>query len=255
MNIAVCVKQIPDPTTKGELLADTHRLRRADVDAVLDPGDEYAVEAALRLAEEHGGHVTVVSMGPERAQDAIRKALSMGAQRGILVSDPSLEGADALTTATVLAAAVRRVSDLNLVLTATESTDGYSGVVPQAVAALLGWPALTFAKGLSSDGTHLTVERQTEDGIEVTRAALPAVASVTAGATEPRYPSLKGIMGAKSKAIERLTLRDLDLGAPAIGEHVISVVAAPEKAQGEKIVDDGTAAARIVEYLAQLKVI
>ena len=254
MNVVVCVKQIPDPASPGELLSPSHRLRRADVDAVLDPGDEYGVEMALRIAEEHGGEVIVVSMGPERAQEAIRKALSMGAHRGVLVSDPLLEGADALTTATILARVVAHVGSVDLVVTATESTDGYTGVIPQAIAEHWGVPALTFAKTVTCDGSSATIHRQTEDGFDVVTASLPCVVSVTAGATEPRYPSLKGIMGAKSKPVERLTAADLGVDV-AVREEVVSVTAAAEKASGVRIEDDGTAAARIIEFLADKKVI
>src|SRR5438105_8400667 len=143
MKVVVCVKQIPDPNTTGRLEPDTHYLRRDGVEVVLDPGDEFGLEAGLQLAEAHGGKVTVVSMAPEKGLDAIRKALAMGAAKGVLVSDPSLAGADALTTAKVLAAAIRR-EGFDLVITATESTDGYTGVVPQAVAEYLGVPAVTF---------------------------------------------------------------------------------------------------------------
>ncbi|HEV7466104.1 MAG TPA: electron transfer flavoprotein subunit beta/FixA family protein, partial [Candidatus Dormibacteraeota bacterium] len=139
MNVVVCVKQVPDPNSVGQLDPSTHNLRRDGVEVVLDPGDEFGIEAGLQLADAHGGKVTVVSMAPERGLDAIRKALAMGAAKGVLVSDPSLAGADALTTAKVLAAAIRR-EGFDLVITATESTDGYTGVVPQALAEYLGVP-------------------------------------------------------------------------------------------------------------------
>src|ERR1700726_162562 len=179
MNVVVLVKQVPDPNSPGQLDASTHLLKR-DGELVLDPGDEFGVEAGLQLAEKHGGEVTVVSMGPERGVDAVRKALAMGAAKGVLVSDAALAGSDALTTAKVLAAAIRKL-EFDVIITATESTDGYTGVVPQMIAGLLDIPAVTFAKSVSYEGDTLTVERQTETGIEGVEAGLPVVLSVTAG--------------------------------------------------------------------------
>lgn len=257
MKVVVCVKQIPDPNSPGRLEPDTHLLQREGVEVVLDPGDEFGVEAGLQLAEVGGGEVVVVSMGPERGLDAVRKALAMGAAKGILISDPSLRGSDALTTARLLAAAIKR-EGFDVVITATESTDGYTGVVPQAMAELLDVPALTFAKGLEcSDGT-LRVKRQTEAGYDVVECPLPAVVSVTAGVNEPRYPSLRGIMGAKSKTVDRLTAADLGLeaaGGASAGQTIVSVSPAPERAAGEVIKDDGEAYKRIADFLAEKKVV
>ena len=254
MNVVVCVKQVPDPNSVGQLDPTTHNLKRDGVEVVLDPGDEFGIEAGLQLAEAHGGQVTVVSMGPEKGLDAIRKALAMGAAKGVLVTDPALAGADALTTAKVLAAAIRR-EGFDLVIAATESTDGYTGVVPQAVAEYLGVPAVTFAKAIESDGAKLKVRRQTEAGYDRVEADLPAVVSVTAGVNEPRYPSLKGIMAAKSKPVDRLTVGDLGLGALSARQTIVSVVPAEERAAGEIVEDDGTGAHRVVEFLASRKVI
>jgi electron transfer flavoprotein beta subunit len=254
MNVVVCVKQVPDPNSAGQLDQATNRLKREGVEVVLDPGDEYGIEAGLRLAEASGGQVTVVSMGPEKALDAIRKALAMGAAKGVLVSDPALAGADALTTAKVLAAAIKR-EPFDLVVAATESTDGYTGVVPQMVAELLGVPSVTFAKHVEADGTTLKVNRQTEAGYDVVEADLPAVLTVTAGVFEPRYPSLKGIMAAKSKPVDRLTAADLGIENPTSGEQVVSVQPAEQRKAGEVLEDDGTGAQRIVDFLAAQKVI
>jgi electron transfer flavoprotein beta subunit len=256
MNVVVCVKQVPDPNSAGQLDPSTHNLKR-DGELVLDPGDEFGVEAGLQLAEKHGGDVTVVSMGPERGVDAVRKALAMGAAKGVLISDGSLAGSDALTTAKVLAAAIRKL-EFDVVITATESTDGYTGVVPQMIAGLLDIPAVTFAKSVSYEGDTLKVERQTEAGIESVTAKLPVVISVTAGVNEPRYPSLKGIMGAKQKPLDRPTLADLGvegLGGASAGQTITAVEAAPQRAAGEIIKDDGEAAKRIVDFLAERKVI
>jgi electron transfer flavoprotein beta subunit len=258
VNVVVCVKLVPDPDSVGQLDATTHRLRRDLAEPVLDPGDEFGVEAGLRLVEAHGGEVRVVSMGPERALDAIRKALAMGAARGVLVTDDGLGGSDALTTAKVLAAAIGR-EPFDVVITATESTDGYTGIVPQALAELLGVPAVTFASGVVSDGTALTVTRQTESGSETILAGLPCVVSVTAGVNEPRYPSLRGIMGAKSKPMDRRTPVELGLeavgGGAAAGQTVVSVTAADERRAGEVVTDDGDGAHRIVLLLAGARVI
>jgi electron transfer flavoprotein beta subunit len=256
MNVVVCVKQVPDPNSAGQLDPSTHNLKR-DGELVLDPGDEFGVEAGLQLAEKHGGEVTVVSMGAERGVDAVRKALAMGAAKGVLISDSSLAGSDALTTAKVLAAAIRKL-EFDVVITATESTDGYTGVVPQMIAGLLDIPAVTFAKSVSYEGDTLKVERQTEAGIESVTAKLPVVISVTAGVNEPRYPSLKGIMGAKQKPLDRPTLADLGvegLGGASAGQTITAVEAAPQRAAGEIIKDDGEAAKRIVDFLAERKVI
>ena len=254
MKVVVCVKQIPDPNTTGQLEPDTHFLKREGVEAVLDPGDEFGVEAGLQLAEAQGGEVVVISMGPERGLDAVRKALAMGAAKGILISDDALRGSDALTTAKVLAAAIKR-EGFDLVITATESTDGYTGVVPQAIAELLDVPAVTFAKSIEYDGSSLTVKRQTEAGYDMVAATLPAVVSVTAGVNEPRYPSLKGIMGAKSKPMDRVSLSDLGVESGGAGQTIAAVEPAPERKAGEVVKDEGDGATRIADFLAERKVI
>ncbi len=256
MNVVVCVKQVPDPNSPGQLDPSTHNLKR-DGELVLDPGDEFGVEAGLQLAEKHGGEVTVVSMGPDRGVDAVRKALAMGAARGVLISDTSLAGSDALTTAKVLAAAIRK-QDYDIVITGTESTDGYSGVLPQMLAGLLDIPAVTFAKSVAFEGDTLKVERQTESGFDVVEVKLPVVLSVTSGVNEPRYPSLKGIMGAKQKPLDRPTPADLGvegIGGATAGQTITAVDAAPQRAAGEIVKDDGEAAKRIVDFLAEKKVI
>lgn len=257
MNVVVCVKQVPDPNTTGQLDASTHFLKRDGVEVVLDPGDEFGIEAGLQLAEKAGGELRVVSMGPERGVDAIRKALAMGATKGILISDDGLRGSDALTTARVLAAAIGK-EPFDLVITATESTDGYSGIVPQMVAELLGVTAITFAKEVEIDGATVKVRRQTETGYDLVEAELPAVLSVTAGVNEPRYPSLKGIMGAKSKPLERVTPADLGvsgLGGATAGQRIVAVDPAEERKAGEIVNDEGDGGKRIADFLAALKVI
>jgi electron transfer flavoprotein beta subunit len=254
MNVVVLVKQIPDPNNPYQL--EGNRLKRAGVQNVLDPGDEFGVEAGLKLTEG-GGEVTVVSMGPASAMEAIRKALSMGAAKGILVTDDSLAGADALVTARVLAAAIKKVEAVDLVICGVESTDGSAGVLPGMIAELLGMPQVTFAKHLElKDGT-LTVNRQTVAGYDVVECPLPAVLSVTAGVNEPRYPTFKGIMQAKSKPVEQLSVGDLGLSGDDVKatQEVAGVNPAPARGAGEKFEDDGTGAAKIADFLKNAKVI
>jgi electron transfer flavoprotein beta subunit len=176
------------------------------------------------------------------------------------VSDDALEGSDSLSTAKALAKAVERAGGIDLVITATESTDGYTGTIPAQIAALLDWPSLTFAKHVEVEGGKVTIQRQTEAGYDTVEASLPAVVSVTAGVVEPRYPSFKGIMAAKNKPVDQVTAADLGLSANEVGwagarQKIVSVGAAPEREAGEKIEDDGEAFQRIISYLEQLKVI
>ena len=196
MKIVVTVKQVPDPSSTFTLEADNSLSR--DKEVVLDPGDECGVEEALQLKEAHGGEVVLVSMGPDRAKEAVRKGLSMGADRGILISDAGLAGADALLTARALAAAIKTESP-DLVICATESYDGSTGMVPPMLAELLGMPQVTFAKKVEIADSTVKVHRQTSDGYQVVEAPRPALITVTAAIAEPRYASLKGIMAARSR--------------------------------------------------------
>ncbi len=255
MQIAVLVKYVPEPQGTPTLGED-FLLVREGVEGALDPGDEYAVEAALRLVEVHEGEVTLVSMGPEVAASGVRKGFSMGAHAGVLVTDPALRGADALATAKVLAAALQR-SAFDLVLAGVESTDGYTGTLPMAVAELLDLPSATFARSVSVDGGSVRIERQTEGGYEVVEAPLPALVTVTGSAAEPRYPTLKGIMAAKSKPLEQLALADLGLSAEDVAptQRVTTVSDAPEKAAGVVLPAGEDAAAKVVDLLAEAKAI
>lgn len=260
MNIAVCVKQIPDPAVPGRLDADSHTLDRSEK-LILDESDSYGVEMALQLAETAGGgEVTLLSMAPNNEVSGLRTALAMGAAKAVLVSDPALAGSDALSTAKVLAKAVGRAGDIDLLLAATESTDGYTGTVPAQIAQLLDWPSLTFAKHVDIGDGAITIQRQTEAGYDVVEATLPAVVSVTAGVVEPRYPSFKGIMAAKNKPVDQCTVADLGLSADDVGwagarQEIVNVAAAPQREAGEKIEDDGSAHEQIVAFLETLKVI
>ena len=252
MKIAAFVKQIPDQAAPQALDPDSFRLVRSGK-MIIDDSDSYGVEVSLQLAEKLVAEVVVVSMAPGQETSGVRTALAMGAASAIVVSDDQLAGADALLTARVLAQAVSRTG-ADLVVAATESTDGYTGTVPAQVAALLGWPALTFAKELEVDGSTVRIKRQTEDGFDEVEAELPAVVSVTAGSVVPRYPSFKGIMGAKSKPVELLSLADLGVAAE-VGERVLGVRDAEARAAGEVFEDDGTAEERIVAFLDEIKVL
>lgn len=255
MNVVVLVKWVPAPEGTPALGPD-HLLVRTGAEGALDPGDEYGVEAALQLVEALGGDVTALSMGPDDALPALQRALAMGAHRGILVSDDALRGADTLVTARVLAAALSR-APFDLVIAAVESTDGYTGTMPVTLAELLDLPAVTFAKRLAAEGDELRAERQTPTGSETVACSLPALVTLTAGANEPRYPSLKGIMAAKSKPLERPTAADLGLDPQALvpTQSVASVEPAPEKAGGEVIAAGDDAVARIADLLAEARVI
>jgi electron transfer flavoprotein beta subunit len=260
MNIAVCVKQIPDPAAPGELDPETKTLKR-EGKLILDESDSFGVEMALQLVDKAGGgEVTLVSMAPNDEVSGLRTALAMGAAKAVLVSDPALAGSDALSTAKVLAKAVERAGEIDLVLTATESTDGYTGTIPGQVAQLLDWPSLTFAKHVEVGDGKVTIQRQTEAGYDVVESSLPAVVSVTAGVVEPRYPSFKGIMAAKNKPVDQVGVTDLGLSADEVGwagarQEITNVAAAPERQAGEKIEDDGNAYERVVAFLESLKVI
>jgi electron transfer flavoprotein beta subunit len=252
VKIVVTVKQVPDPNSTQSLEADYSLAR--DKEVVLDPGDECGVEEGLQLKEAHGGEVVLVSMGPERAKDAIRKGLSMGADRGILISDAGLAGADALLTARALAAAIKPEQP-DLVICGTESYDGSTGMVPPMLAELLGVPQLTFAKKVEVDGTSLKVNRQTADGHMVVEASTPALITVTAAIAEPRYASLKGIMAARSKEVKQVTLADLGIERGSVSETIEGIADAEARKAGAIIEDDGSAVDHIVKVLADAKVI
>src|SRR3954452_19872460 len=242
MNVVVCVKQIPDPATPGTLDPGTHTLKR-EGKLILDESDSYGVEMALQLATAAGGgEVSLVSMAPNDEVSGLRTALAMGAVKAVLVSDAALQGSDALTTAKVLAKAIERVGGADLVIAATESTDGYTGTVPEQIAELLGWPSVTFAKHIEVDGTTAKVQRQTEAGYDEVECPLPAVVSVTAGRVEPRYPSFKGIMAATSTPLETVTASDLGVtpvGWAGAGHAIAEVAQAPAGQTGELVVDEG----------------
>jgi electron transfer flavoprotein beta subunit len=253
LKIVVTVKQVPDPNAPQGLDPDNTIAR--DREVVLDPGDECGIEIGLQLREAHGGEVVLVSMGPARARDAVRKGLSMGADRGILITDDQLAGADALLTARALAAAIQPEAP-DLVVCATESYDGSTGMLPPMLAELLDLPQLTFAKHVEvSDGT-VTVHRQTEAGYQVVEAATPGLITVTAGIAEPRYASLKGIMAARSKEVKVVGLADLGIERGEPGETIEEIVDAEARQAGEIVEDDGSVGVeKIIAVLQAAKVL
>jgi electron transfer flavoprotein beta subunit len=250
LKIVVTVKQVPDPNEPQGLDSDLTIAR--DREVVLDPGDACGVECGLRLRESRGGvgEVVLVSMGPEKARDAIRKGLSMGADRAILITDEELAGADALLTARVLAAAVRKEAP-DLVICATESYDGSTGMVPPMLAELLDLPQLTFAKSVELDQNSVVVHRQTEDGYQVVETTMPCLITVTAAIAEPRYASLKGIMAARSKEVKALGLSDLGIAKAQPTEVVSEIEDAEGRPPGQIIEDDGNSG--VAEILKALQ--
>jgi electron transfer flavoprotein beta subunit len=252
VKIVVTVKQVPDPNSAHVLEPDNTLSR--DKEVVLDPGDECGIEEGLQLKEAHGGEVILVSMGPERARDALRKGLSMGADRGVLINDEQLAGADALLTARALAAAIKAEAP-DLVICGTESYDGSTGMVPPMLAELLGVPQLTFAKKVEVEGSTIRVNRQTGDGHQVVEAQIPALITVTAGIAEPRYASLKGIMAARSKEVKVLTLSALGVERGQTAETIEGMASAESRKAGVVIEFDGTSVDKILQVLAEAKVL
>lgn len=259
MKVVVCVKQIPDPADPGALDPETKTLKR-DSKLILDESDSYGVEMALQLVDAAGdGEVHLVSMAPRNEVSGLRTALAMGAASATIVSDEVLSGSDALGTAKVLAAAIAR-QEPDLILAATESSDGYTGTVPEMIAALMDLPSVTFAKSVAIDGGTAKVHRQTEAGYDEVECPLPALVSVTAGVVEPRYPSFKGIMAAKSKPLDELTIADLGIDASQVGwagagQEIVAIEEAPSREAGEIIEDEGDAHERIMAFLDELKVL
>ena len=262
MKIVVPVKLVPDTSADKRIDPATKRLVRTGVETVLNPFDEYAIEAALQTKEKAGGDstVTIVTVAPETGKEVVRKALAMGADDAVLVSDPGLAGSDVWGTAYALAAAIRG-KGFDLVICGTQSIDAGTGELPGALAEYLGVPGLTYARKLEVEGTTVRVERETDTGYLKLSASLPVLVSVTKSANEPRYPSLKGIMGAKKKTIAAMTLADLALDGPVGSEGAkteVTALADPPVRGKAKIVEaaDGAEGARIiVEFLKEKKLI
>jgi len=262
MKIAVCVKQVPDSWAEKKMVGG--RLDRESVDAVLNDLDEYAVEEALKIAEAHGGNegddaahsVTVISMGPDRATEALRKALSMGANDAILITDAALAGSDAIATSAVLA---KTIADggFDLVICGTESTDARMSVIPAMISARLGWAQLTFASKVEVNPAAATVAitRVTEAGVDEISAALPAVLSVVEKINEPRYPSFKGIMAAKKKTIESRDLAAVGVSVASAWSEVKDSAPRPPRSAGVIVTDSGDGGNALATFLAEKKLI
>lgn len=260
MNIVVCVKHVPNPDLPMQVDPETRRLVRNPAESVLDIADEYGVEIAIQLTDQHGGEVTVVTMGPETADDALRRAIAMGAHNAVHITDPALAGSDAPATARTLAEAIKPLN-ADLVICAVESTDAYSGMVPGALAELLDLPQVTFARKATVEGAKLTVQRTVETGYQTIEAELPAVMTVTASIAEPRYPTFRGLMQAKRKPVDTKSIADLGIDAGSVGEagareRVTAISQQTTDKQGVKIVDEnGDSVEQIIAYLKRIEVI
>jgi electron transfer flavoprotein beta subunit len=264
-NIVVLIKQVPDTWSERKLKDDDYTLDRDAADAVLDEINERAVEEALLIKEKEAADgteskVTVLTAGPERATEAIRKALSMGADEAVHVLDEGMHGSCAVQTAWALARALGTIEGTELVIAGNEATDGTTGSVPAIIAEYLGLPQLTHLRKLSVQGSKVTGERETDDGLFTVEASLPAVVSVTEKINEPRFPSFKGIMASKKKPVATLTLAEIgvesdEVGLANAGSRVLSSTPKPPKTAGEKVQDEGEGGNKIAQYLVSHKII
>jgi electron transfer flavoprotein beta subunit len=263
MNIVVCVKYVPDAQSDRTFNESDNTTDRVGVDGLLSELDEYAVEAALKLVEEGEGEVTVLTIGPDQAADAVKKSLQMGADKGVHINDEGIHGSDAVATSLVLAEAIKKISDggsPDLVLTGMASTDGSMSVVPAMLAERLGLPQVTFASELAVEGTNVTIRRDGDAASETIVASLPALVSVTDQINEPRYPSFKGIMAAKKKPVESWGLSDLGIDASQVGlgaawTKVESFTRRPPREQGQIVTDEGDGGTKLAEFLSAQKFI
>jgi electron transfer flavoprotein beta subunit len=258
MRIAVCVKQVPDATVHKRIDPETKRLDRSG-EGALNPTDLNAVEEALRIKEAQGGEVVLVSLGPDQAMESLRKALAMGADRALLVSDEAAAGSDLVGTSSALAKALERVEP-DLVLLGQASNDGDGAVLWAALAERLRRPVISQVASLTVSGDSVTGKRQTEHGYDVISAPLPAVVAVSDAINEPRYPSLKGIMGAKSKPQETVALAEIGVEAGEAGEAGARTVVRdlglpPARGDQVKIEDDGSAAQKILDFVLERRLL
>jgi electron transfer flavoprotein beta subunit len=259
MNIVVLVKQVPDTWAEKKLDPSDNTVDRASVDAVMNEMDEYGVEEALKLKEAHGGEVTVLSMGPDRALETLRKALSMGADKAVHLVDDALHGSCAIQTSQALAQALGTLS-YDLVMLSAESSDARMGVMPALLAERLGLPQLSNARKVEVDGSTVRIERLTDYGYDRVEAPMPAVLGVVEKINEPRYPSFKGIMAAKKKPLTTLKAADAGIDASQVGlanatSAVVEFTAAPPRAAGQVVKDEGDGGVKLADYLAAQKLI
>jgi electron transfer flavoprotein beta subunit len=261
MNIVVCVKQVPDTWAEKKLSDSDKTVDREGVEGVMNELDEYAVEEALRIKEAQGDEstVTILTMGPDKAVETIRKALSMGADQAVHVVDDALHGSDALATSYALAKAIGTIEH-DIVLLGVESTDARMSVIPAMLAERLGEAQLTFARKVEVAGGNVKIERQTDTGYDVVEAATPVVVSVVEKINEPRYPSFKGIMAAKKKPMTTLTLADAGIEADKVGlggsgSAVAEFAARPPKAAGQIVKDEGDGGVKLADFLASQKLV
>ena len=261
-NIVVLIKQVPDTWSERKLSEGDWTLDREAADAVLDEINERAVEEALLIKEREGGDstVTLLTAGPARATEAIRKALSMGADKAVHLLDDGMHGSDVIQTGWALARALGTVEGTELVIAGNEATDGVGGAIPAIVAEYLGLPQLTHLRKVTIEDGKVIGERETDDGVFSVEAQLPAVISVSEKINEPRFPSFKGIMAAKKKEVTTLTLAEIgveadEVGVANAGSKVLSSTPKPAKTAGEKVTDEGEGGSKVAEYLVAQKII
>lgn len=261
MEIVVCVKQVPD-TTEVKIDPATNSIIRQGVPSIVNPFDKHAVEAALQLREKHGGKVTIISMGPPQAKDALKECLAFGADEAILVSDRAFGGADTLATSYTLAAAIRKISKFDLIICGKQSIDGDTAQVGPELAEHLGIVPITYAAGIEIEGESIKVKREQEEGYEVVAAKLPVLLTVVKSINEPRHPSVKGVMKANRKSITVLSSEDLDIDTQRIGingspTQVRRIFAPKQRGQGEIIdVENSQEAVHIlVQKLTEAKIV
>jgi electron transfer flavoprotein beta subunit len=258
MKIVVCAKFVPDATADRSFRTEDNTVDRAGVDGLLSELDEYAVETALTVKEAGDAEVTVLTVGPEQAADAVKKGLQMGADAGVHVLDDAIHGSDAVATSLILAKALGKL-EADLVVFGMGSTDGGMGVVPAMVSERLGLPAVTLGSEVTVEGQTVRIRRDGDVASETIEGTLPLVLSVSDQANEPRYPSFKGIMAAKKKPVETWSLADLELTPEQVGgssawTEVIEVVSRPPRTAGTIVTDeDGSGAAGLVEFLSTNK--
>ena len=259
MNIVVCVKQVPDTAVERTLKPEDSTLDRLSPDGLINELCEYAIEEGLKIAEAQGGEVTILTMGPAKASESIRKALSMGAHKAVHLVDDGLAGSDALETSLALAAVLQSIG-FDLVILGSESTDARTGMIPAMLAERLGVPQLTLANKVDISGTDVSIRRVSDDGYSVVTGSLPAVVSVVEKTNEPRYPTFKGIMAAKKKPVQKLSLADISVDASSVGlanaaSWVADFAARPPRAAGVVVKDEGDGGSKAAAFLAERKFI